>query len=372
MEKKRILFAGYAPVHFVCFLPMYERLAGDPRLEIWLTGGFRRIEAEVASFALEGFYDPFPVDQNRVIPLSQAQQEEFDVVVCAHTSDQLFPKFARKKVQIFHGVSFKNLAISEKVLRYDFVCLPGDYHASGFRDRGLVRSDGPLCVETGFAKMDAFFSGALNRERVLDDIGVDPGKPTLLYAPTGGKKNSLETMGERVIQNLAEEKSWNLLVKPHDHPKKSIDWFSKLARYENERVRLIRERDIIPFLYSADLLLSDASSVAVEFTLLDRPIVFLDVPKLIDKAIEKGTAIDLGTYGRKIGSVAKKPKDVVAVVRDALANPDRESGIRTAMARDVFFDPGRASDRVAEVILFAAGLRDSLPSDARVLKPETQ
>ncbi len=37
---KRILFAGYAPVHFICFLPVYNILAEDERMEIWLSGGF--------------------------------------------------------------------------------------------------------------------------------------------------------------------------------------------------------------------------------------------------------------------------------------------------------------------------------------------
>ena len=34
MSAKRILFAGYAPVHFVCFLPVYRRLVEDPAVEI--------------------------------------------------------------------------------------------------------------------------------------------------------------------------------------------------------------------------------------------------------------------------------------------------------------------------------------------------
>ena len=40
METKRTLFAGYAPVHFLCFFPVYKRLVADPRLEIYLSGGF--------------------------------------------------------------------------------------------------------------------------------------------------------------------------------------------------------------------------------------------------------------------------------------------------------------------------------------------
>lgn len=49
--------------------------------------------------------------------------------------------------------------------------------------------------------------------------------------------------------------------------------------------------DILPTLFLADLLISDASSVANEYTLLDRPIVFLDVPEMIEAAVESGALV---------------------------------------------------------------------------------
>ena len=38
-SRKRVLFAGYAPVHFVCFQPIYERLKRRRDIEIVLSGG---------------------------------------------------------------------------------------------------------------------------------------------------------------------------------------------------------------------------------------------------------------------------------------------------------------------------------------------
>ena len=37
----RVLFTGYAPVHFLCFKPLYERLIGMPGLDVGLSGGTR-------------------------------------------------------------------------------------------------------------------------------------------------------------------------------------------------------------------------------------------------------------------------------------------------------------------------------------------
>ncbi|WP_372367535.1 CDP-glycerol glycerophosphotransferase family protein [Candidatus Uabimicrobium sp. HlEnr_7] len=372
MDKKRILFSGYAPVHFLCFYSVYQYLSKDPRVELWLSGGFRKKNDDKVSYLLDGFYDSFDVDHNKVIPIEKAREEDFDVLVCSHLSDSLFPKSAHKTVQIFHGVSFKNFAVREKALRFDLLCLPGNYHASRYRKRGLIRKDGANCLLTGFPKMDAFFDGSLDEEDILRKANVNPDKPTILYAPTGGKHNSLETMGEEVIEKLSMETSWNLLIKPHDHPKNKINWFSRLARFENERVQLLRDTNVIPYLYAADLLISDASSVTVEYTLMDRPIVFLDVPKLFEKVIKRGGDLDLDTYGRKIGTTVYDPNDIVQVVRNSFSHPREHSELRQKMAKDVFFTPGGATERVANVILYAAEINKSLGNTKILSSNETE
>jgi hypothetical protein len=355
-------------------MPAYRLLRNDPDVEVWFSGGFQTKTDDGETFSLAGFYDAFDVDRDRIISVEQCKQEDFDVVVCSHLSTTLFPRSAGKAVQLFHGVSFKNLmARNGKALKYDLLCVPGNYHARLFQTNGLIQPEGGTQgYVTGFSKLDAFFSGELDRDDILRKVGVDPAKPTLLYTPTGGKKNSLEVMGEEVIRLLGEQGGWNLLIKPHDHPKKKIDWFYKLARYESDRVKVVRDWDVVPYLFAADLLISDASSTVVEYTLLDRPIVFLDVPKLLEKIIERGGFLDLETYGQKIGTRVAAPEGVVACVRDALAHPEREREVRQAMAKDVFHDPGHAAERVRDVILFAAGVADSLPASINKLEPTAE
>lgn len=370
-KRKRILFTGYAPIHFVCFLPVYRKLAADQRVELFLSGGFKKTDHGNVSYSLEGFYDPFPVDHSHVIPIEQVRSEHFDVLVSAHLSDTLFPKSVDKKVQIFHGVSFKNLAVREKALRYDVLCLPGRYHSELYRKEGLIRADGPSYLVTGVPKMDLLISGGLDRNALLSGLGLDPGLPTVLFAPTGDKHNALDIMGIEAVQAIADAGLWNLLIKPHDHPKRDVDWFAELAPFEGDRVRLVRDKDVIPYLHAADLLLTDASSVAVEYTLMDRPIVFIDVPKLFNKLKKRAPALDLETYGRKIGTVVKRPDELASVIADSLANPDRGSELRRSMANHVFHTPGKATDNVAGVVLNAAGLAPGIPDSVEVLLPET-
>lgn len=368
MQRRRILFSGYAKVHFICFLPVYEELRNDPRAELFLSGGFKSVvesangEEEVR-FSVDGFYDEFPVDHSRVLSAEATREQDFDVLVCAHLSDALFPRSANRRVQIFHGVSFKNLAVRDKALVYDFLCLPGRYHAEQYVKQGLIRPNAATALITGFPKVDPLGLPVSGRERPLRELQLDPDRRTLLLAPTGDKHNALELMGREVIQAIAAHAEWNLLVKPHDHPKNDIDWFAKLADLEGPRVRLIRGKNVVPYLQAADVLLTDASSVALEFTLLDRPILFLDTPKLIKRVKKRAPALDLDTYGRKIGRIVAGPEEVVSAVAECLANPGRESALRRQAAAHLFHLPGGAAKRVAGVILHAAGLEPALPND---------
>ena len=63
------------------------KIADDPRIEFWLTGGDRdEDEGRETPCRLDGFYDPFPVDRSRVIPVERAREEDFDVLIAAHKS----------------------------------------------------------------------------------------------------------------------------------------------------------------------------------------------------------------------------------------------------------------------------------------------
>lgn len=365
---RRLLFGGYAPVHFLCFRPVYEILRRHPEIELWLTGGYRRQREGQSWFEIEGFYDGFDVDRERVLPFEEASEQEFDVSICAHTSTSLLPRRPGRSVQVFHGVSFKNFAVREKVLQYDVICVPGAYHAERFRQEGLLGRGPSTFLLTGFAKADQLVAPGFDREAYLGGLGVDASRPVVLFAPTGGKHNALETVGEEVIRAIAADGRWCLLIKPHDHPKRAIDWFSRLAPLESDRVRLIRDPDVVSPLRAADLLLTDASSVAVEYTLLDRPMVFIDVPRLLRNAIKRGAPLDLETYGRRIGRVARTPAEVLDSIQEGLEAPAAASALRRAAAARVFHEPGGASERIARVVLWCAGLQDGPPADVEVLE----
>jgi CDP-glycerol glycerophosphotransferase (TagB/SpsB family) len=212
-----------------------------------------------------------------------------------------------------------------------------------FQRHGILPAGDPRVTRIGFPKTDRLIDGTLDRNVVLHELGFSGARPVVLYAPTGARGNSLETCGEELLLRLVQVDGYDVIVKPHDHPKAKIDWYEQLARFESDHLRLLRTPDAIPALHAADLLISDASSIANEYLLLDRPIVFVDVPALLHAAAAEDDRLDLDTWGRSGGVIASGPAAVVDAVAEGLANPHAQSETRQTIARDLFYNPGKAT-----------------------------
>jgi hypothetical protein len=219
-------------------------------------------------------------------------------------------------------------------------------------------------LEIGSPKTDGLFRPEQSREEVLRDLGLEPNRPTVCYAPTWQRCASLQTHGEEIMRALAAL-PMNVIVKLHHISLKSAqveewvarsagdrDWRRILAGFEAEHpnLRMARGQDATPFLAAADVLVSDASGAAYEFLLLDRPIVFFDVPELF---AEYGTH-GISHWGRTSGDVVTTVEEMAAAVTRAVADPDRQRGERRAMIRRVVFSRGDATERAGRALLALA------------------
>lgn len=354
---KRILFAGYAPVHFVCFRPLYEKLRRTKGIEVVLSGGRDATPDGARALTAKQLYEPFRLPPKSVVPLATIRRQSFDMVFCAHVSGY-FPLEDRDRVQLFHGVSFRNMAVRRDVLVYDHLFIVGPYMRRLFTDQQMLRDSDPKLVPVGFPKLDRLVDGSLDRRRILERLKLSGRRPVLLYAPTGQKDNSLDTgVGEAVLERLRKTGKYDILIKLHDHPRdRATDWPKRLAPLLDAHTKLVHDYDVVPYLYAADLLITDASSVSNEYALLNRPMVFLDVPQLLASMTKKGVALDLDTWGRKGGVTVRWPDEAVEAVRWSLAHPRQGGSLRKAMARDLFYNPGRATEHAVRWVRERLGL----------------
>jgi len=341
----RALFTGHAPVHFLCFRPLFEALRKDPNVEIFVSGGFRQPIGED-----EYQYDPlalFPqlgVPTENILPVDEMKQQDFDVLFCSNTK-MLEPRSVGKKVQVFHGISFRNRAIRPANMGADHYLMVGPYMSRKFEEAGLMKVGDPRQVQVGLMKTDPLFDGSLEKTALMDLFGFDGTRPVIAFCPTGQRYNALDVYGLALLEELRATGRYDILVKLHDHPHGSKDWSEDVNDIQDAHLKMAQTYDVMPVLAAADLLITDASSVSNEYSLLDRPIIYMDVPKLIEKAMGKSDSMtDLASWGRKTGLVVDSVDSLANAVMESLAKPDALSEIRQEAASDLFYNKGKAVD----------------------------
>lgn len=230
--------------------------------------------------------------------------------------------------------------------------------------------------DTGYSKSDSLLSGKYNRTEVLNDLKLDPQLKTVLYAPSWDEGLSLRSFGEEVIENILKAENINLIVKlhpisycPEDGPSYlfytgGINWIEKLKKFEsNKNFRHIPANDIDPILAASDVMVTDLSSVALEFIMLDKPVIYIDCPEFFEKTLKK-TYSNFGdttaeyvrndpkaNAGRHVGLVVNELRELKNAVERSLKSPDEFSSKRKKFAERLSYNPGRAANAAADTIL---------------------
>jgi CDP-Glycerol:Poly(glycerophosphate) glycerophosphotransferase len=350
-SKRRVLFEAASPLSLAVFRPVLDRLQRDPRLEFWFTTSDRSWDAEQI-FGAAGIAE-------RVISAPRARWMKFDAYINTDFWNMTWLHRRVRRVHLFHGVAGKYdldapVRLAPTVASFDRLMFPNEDRLRRYRQAGLVDEQGPRGQLIGYPKVDCLVDGSLNRDAIQESLGLNPAVPTVLYAPTWSPQSSLNTIGARLIPALARL-DVNVIVKLHDrsydrrsHTDGRVDWGHHLDTIcRSCRVHAAHGSDVSPYLFVADLLITDHSSVGFEFALLDRPMVVIDAPALIEKARVGADKV------RALQSAAAVVRDVdgaVQAVVQELSEPGRLSRERRALALRSFYRPGTATGRAVDCI----------------------
>jgi hypothetical protein len=342
---KTILLPASTPLSYAVVAPLWARLADDPRIELVISA--RHGGGELAERCLGR-----PV---RHVHRAFTRWIKADLALC--------PGFhyrrgrARLRVQMFHGVSFKNYAVSDDLAAFQRWMVIGEYHRRKLVRAGIAAEDDPRVLRVGMPKTDALLGSRAAGKELVVELGLDPALPTVAYAPTrsGSAGSSLEGFGLDALDAL-RALPINVLVKLHDRSDRRFraeltrDYAAEIeARHRGGRVRVVREHDVVPVLLAADVLLSDLSSVANEFLLRDAPVLYLETPqheaKLRSSAQRRFGDADEASFEwmREAGDVVRAADAVVPAVERALSDPSRRSAQRRERAALLFYNPGSAT-----------------------------
>lgn len=262
-----------------------------------------------------------------------------------------------------HGLADKGVP-ARSFRAADYVCLTSEAMRDEFLAQGIrPRRDYWI---TGYVQMDNLFSSPRPAQ-------LPSGKKVVLYAPTWHEGlSSLPMLGSRVVELLqAGRNDVCVVIKPHPlvlQRDEFAPWRDTLRTAVRDRpdALLIESRgeDIMPWLAAADVLVSDASSVQLEYLAVDRPLVLIDNPARFASPHydENGREWRWRDMGERI----ENPDALPGAVAQALDHPHHGAERRAVYRRTLFGDllDGRSGERVAARI---DRLAHEVASDAQLL-----
>ena len=269
---------------------------------------------------------------------------------------------------LYHGIGIKACYYDANLTTFDVRFTEGPYRQQQLQ---ALYPEANF-VQTGFAKLDPLAPTKPKYKDAFDlkKHGLDPYKPTLLYAPTF-YPSSIECMPKNWPHRLND---CNIIIKPHlfsythKRYKKQRKLFQLWESHTNVYLAPPESLSLLPYMATADLLISEASSALFEFAALDKPVVWLDFLKLrwsyrgpLRFRFEKRMDQTIHAY-REVAIHVKKPAHLNALVRETLNNPEKHRQQRLNTTQELIGQvDGLVSKRVCDWLEAKAGKLKLLP-----------
>ena len=352
---RRVLIDSRTAMNYIMALPVQAAMAADPRVRFYATSTDN-------AAAIEDIYRQAPRGTTLLSP-ARAALYRFDAYL---TADLLWARLPRgtRRIQMFHGVAGKFAhdydTPATSMRRWDRFFFVNRRRMQNFIAAGAIDRDSTAPRLVGMPKVDCLVDGSLRRDDIVVRLGLDPARPTILYAPTWSAASSLNLMGVDLIDGLLR-RSWNVIVKLHDRSRDprpfysgGVDWVGRLSQLMADRSgHLADGADICPYLAAADVMITDHSSAGFEYLLLDRPLVRIHVPELL-----RSSNIN-EDYVALLAEAAASVDDhgaALAAVERGLAEPAARTASRQHVAGELFYKAGTATSRAVHELYDAMEL----------------
>ena len=342
--------------HKAAYNPLIDLFEKDPRYDVALSltheisRSFGLIEKNKSKIYLE----QFEKQGHRV----SDEKEDFDIVVVPDTINQA--RYGKTLLcLVFHGITFTKTVTFRNLRKYRrryMIFVEGDASMEKLKASGCLNNS--EAYKVGLPKLDPYFwRDHFDREEVLSSLGLDPSKPTVLFAPTY-KPTCIYEVKDAIFEATV---GFNLIIKLHHYA-----WMGKFARHSQHRVferRLSKyphavivpqaTYDILPLMYAADTLVSEASGSITEFLATGKVGVIydLDHERLRHSDGEFLLTIDNREFLKNAFVHVNSPGEIKDGIKRALEPPD--SMIQAAARdRDYYFHKldGKASERTKSEI----------------------
>ena len=357
MKKTKVLFKMFYLYHKAAFDPIIELFENDLNYDVALS-----LTHEVErSF---GFYDKDETNKY----LKQFEQEghwvsdenkHFDIVFAPDVVDEKKYEDALLCL-VYHGITFTKTVTYRELKKHAdhryIIFAEGEQSKKSLIESGCLGNSELHTV--GYPKMDPYFTdGVFDRNEILKSLGLDPKKPVILFAPTY-KPTCLYDLKDEIFEST---KDYNLIIKLHHYA-----WMGKYASHKQHKIfedqinnyphAIIIPKDdynILPLLFVADTLISEASGAITEFLATGKSGVIynLDQESLKHSDGEALLGFDNSEYLKDSFVHINTPEELQAGIELALNPTDEMKKAQKTDQEKIFYKlDGKASVRVKSEI----------------------
>ncbi len=369
-RKIKLLFKiGYV-YHKAAFDPVIELLMDNPQYDVW----FQLDMEKKRHFIFDLPYRAHIIDEWQKSGYRFTHETRgFDIVITGDTLRN--SKDYGKTLLCFlnHGtgiktILYRNLARVPNDKYQIFV--EGRHRVEALERSGRIGKNNVHLV--GLPKLDFYFQGRYNdRRRILDSLGLDVNKKTVLFAPTY-KPTCLYEIRDDIFE---QTRDYNLIIKLHPY-----SWMGKYAPHRQHRIyeRRVKkyphavllpfsEYNIVPYYAVADTIISEASSTVFDFLALKKFGIIYDLPcdNLNHHDGEPLLEVDNRTFLQGAFPHIDSGRQISGAVERAM-NPTNEMKQKADAFRDHLFYKldGHASERLVQKIeqLYNEGGHENSPA----------
>lgn len=289
-------------------------------------------------------------------------------------SDTRFPNYIRKRkrtayIQTWHGTPLKKLALDMEEIHmdeeeslsayqesfrkntaaWDYLIAQSPFAAAVFRRAFDFHGTMLLC---GYPRNDRLFSENTEAERkeIRQRYGIPDDKKVMLYAPTwrddkfyGKGRYRFETDMDFEAMRDAFGDEYVLLIKYHYLVEDDRD-FGSLKGFAYP---FYKECDIADLYLTADLMITDYSSVMFDYSLLKRPMFFYAYDLEYYRETLRGFYFDFEQEAP--GPISETTEELIGQIRNYRFEDYRER-IEAFERKFNTADDGKASERIADLI----------------------
>lgn len=252
-----------------------------------------------------------------------------------------------------HGATSLNLTYREGSFdNYDTIFVIGDNEVEEVRAiEKLHGTKRKRIVRTGYCLIDNMIRSYNASEKIPNE------KKTIVIGPSWQKDNIMDLCLENLIENIKGD--YRIIVRPHPqyirHNKAVLDELeSKLS--VDTRVEFEKDFSSNSSVYSADLLITDWSTIAHEFAFTTKkPVIFIDTPmKISNKEYDKIDVESFDIASRNLIGISISPdnlNEVSSAVDELINNGEKYAEKLERLTREHFCNLGHCGEIAGKYIV---------------------